>query len=473
MMISEFVTRLRFLVFRKSRGELDEELRFHLEQSIAAKEAAGLSAAEARRQAGVEFGGIEAAREQCERQRPSWWIGTVLQDVRYALRGFRCNPLFAISVLLTLALGIGATTAVFSVIDRILFRPLPYQDPDRIVSVGFVHTLERQEFLMGRFYLEWQDHQKAFSALASQAVGSRNCDLVENNPEQLSCISFQTGFLPVFGISPALGRNFLPEEDRPNGPNVAMISYGLWSGHYNRDPHILDRMINVDGRPARVIGVLPKAFQFPALEAAEIVFPMALDRAAQTTANGGFGHPMRVFARLKPGVTVQQAYAEMQPLFDSERNRLPASALHEVRLSIRSLRDRQTQDVRPVAWILFGFVLAVLLIACSNVASLMMARGAARQRELAVRSAIGASRGRLLRQALTEALLLSLAGGAAGLARHRGSWFCLWASHREKFPSLLKPISTCESVCSLSSSRAAVELSSGWPPQCRNRDWPN
>ena len=420
MMIREFVTRLRFLVFRKSRGELDEELRFHLEQSIAAKVAAGLSAAEARRQAGVEFGGIEAAREQCERQRPSWWIGTVLQDVRYALRGFRGNPLFAISVLLTLALGIGATTAVFSVIDRILFRPLPYQDPDRIVSVGFVHTLERQEFLMGRFYLEWQDHQKAFSALASQAVMSRNCDLVENNPEQLSCISFQAGFLPVFGISPALGRNFLPEEDRPNGPNVAMISYGLWSGHYNSDPHILDRMINVDGSPARVIGVLPKAFQFPTLEAAEIVFPMALDRAAQTTANGGFGHPMRVFARLKPGVTVQQAYAEMQPLFDSERNLFPASASHEVRLSIRSLRDRQTQDVRPVAWILFGFVLAVLLIACSNVASLMMARGAARQRELAVRSAIGASRGRLARQALTEALLLSLAGGAAGLAMAQG-----------------------------------------------------
>src|ERR1700735_2525658 len=156
MMIREFVTRLRFLVFRKSRGELDEELRFHLEQSIAAKVAAGLSAAEARRQAGVESGGFGAAREQCERQRPSWWMGTVLQDLRYALRGFRGNPLFAISVLLTLALGIGATTAVFSVIDRILFRPLPYQDPDRIVSVGFVHTLERQEFLMGRFYLEWQ-----------------------------------------------------------------------------------------------------------------------------------------------------------------------------------------------------------------------------------------------------------------------------------------------------------------------------
>lgn len=419
-MITELLTRLRFLFLRRDRREIDEELAFHFEELIAAKIAAGLSAAEARRQAGVEFGGVGVAREQCEQQRPWWWIGTALQDVRYGLRGFLRYPLFTISVLLTLALGIGATTAVFSVVDRILFRPLPYEDPGRIVSVGFVHPLERQEFLMGRFYLEWQDRQKAFAAVASQGTGVHNCDLVENNPAQLGCTSFQAGFLPLFGISPVLGRNFLPEEDRPNGPPVVMISYGLWSGHYSGDPHILERLIDVDGSPARVVGVLPKNFEFPTLEPAEIVFPMALDRTAQTTNNGGFGDPMRLFARLKPGVSVEQAYAEMQPLFESERKLFPASGRNGVRLSIRSLRDRQTQDVRPVAWILFGFVLAVLLIACSNVASLMMARGAERHRELAIRSAIGASRGRLIRQALTEALLLSLAGGLAGLAIAQG-----------------------------------------------------
>lgn len=233
---------------------------------------------------------------------------------------------------------------------------------------------------------------------------------------QLSCISFQASFLPLFGISPALGRNFLPEEDRPNGPPVVMVSYGLWKGHYNGDPHILDRMINVDGNPARVVGVLPKDFQFPTLEAADIVTPFVLDAAIQQKVNAGFGDPERVFARLRPGVSLEQAYAQMQPLFNGDLKWFPPFAKNETHLSIRTLRDREMQEARPVAWILFGFVLAVLLIACANVAGLMMARGAGRQRELAVRSAIGASRVRLIRQALTEALVLSFAGGLAGLA---------------------------------------------------------
>ena len=415
-MISELLTRLRFLIFRKGRSELDEEIEFHLEQAITTRIAAGMDAAEARRQALIEFGGIEPAREQCERQRPAWWIGTVLQDLRYALRGFRRNPLFTISVLVTIALGIGATTAVFSVVDRILFRPLPYADPSGIVSLGFVHSLERQEFVMGRFYVEWQKDQTPFSLLAAQSTGVHNCDLVEDNPAQLGCISFQANFLPLFGISPVLGRNFLPEEDRPNGPRVVMISYGLWKGHYSGDSHILGRMINVDGDPVRIVGVLPRDFQFPTLESADIVSPFAFDPAIQQTVNGGFGYPERVFARLKSGVSVAQAYAQMQPLFNGDLKLFPPSAKNEVRLSIRTLRDKETQDVRPVAWVLFGFVLAVLLIACANVAGLMLARGAGRQRELAVRSAIGASRGRLIRQALTEALALSFAGGLAGLA---------------------------------------------------------
>jgi len=414
-MISELLTRLRFLTFRKRRTELDEEIEFHLEHAIATRIAAGMDPAEARRQALIEFGGIESTREQCDRQRPAWWIGTVMQDVHYAFRGFGRNPLFTISVLITLTLGIGATTAVFSVVDRILFRPLPYSNPSRIVSVGFVHSVERQEFVMGRFYVEWQKNQTPFSTIAAQSTMVHNCDLVENNPVQLNCISFQASFLPLFGISPALGRNFLPEEDLPNGPPVVMISYGLWKGHYNGDLHILDRLITVDGHPARVVGVLPKDFQFPTLEEADIVSPFALDPAVQQKVNAGFGDPERVFARLKPGVSVEQAYAQMLPLFNDDLKSFPPSAKSETHLSIRTLRDRETQDVRPVAWVLFGFVLAVLLIACANVAGLMMARGAGRQRELAVRSAIGASRGRLIRQALTEAVVLSFAGGLAGL----------------------------------------------------------
>ena len=169
-MISELLARLRLLILRKRCSELEDELDHHLDQAIKSKIAAGIDLTEARRQTLIEFGGVELAREQSERQRPGWWLGTVLQDVRYALRGFRRNPLFTISVLVTLALGIGATTAVFSVVDRILFRPLPYPDPSRIVSVGMVHSLEHQEFLMGRSYVEWQSNQTPFSSFAAQST---------------------------------------------------------------------------------------------------------------------------------------------------------------------------------------------------------------------------------------------------------------------------------------------------------------
>jgi putative ABC transport system permease protein len=420
-MMRDLWTRLRFMLQRRSQSELDEELRFHVEQATWAHIAAGMTAEEARRQALIEFGGVQRAREQCHEERPGWWMSTVAQDLRYALRGFRRNPVFTTAVIATLAVGIGATTAVFSVVDRILFRSLPYAHDDRLVSIGTVHSLERQEFMMGGFFFDWRDNQKPFEAMAAQGTMPYRCDLVESNPAQLDCLTFGAGLLPLLGISPVLGRNFLPEEDLPNGPRVVLISYGLWQDHYNRDPGILDRLIDVDGSPARVVGVLPKDFQFPTLQIADVIFPMALNRAEQATANGGFGNPMRTFARLRPGVSLAQSRDEMEPLFDRTRDTLiPAPYRKEIHLSIRSLRDRETQDVQVTAWVLLGSVFAVLLIACANVASLMIARGEARERELAVRSVLGASRGRLIRQTLTEAALLSLSGAAAGLALAEG-----------------------------------------------------
>ena len=398
-------------------AELESHLALHTEDGIRA----GLSPAEARRQALIRLGGAEQTRQAHRERRTLPWLESVLRDVRYALRGFRRNPIFTLTVIATLALGIGATTAVFSVVDRILFRSLPYAHDDRLVSIGTVHSLERQEFMLGGFFFDWRDHQKPFEAMAIQSTGPHACDLVEYNPAQLDCLSFDDGFLPLLGISPVLGRNFLPEEDRPNGPRVVLISYGLWQDHYNRDPGILNRQIDVDGSPARVVGVLPKDFQFPTLQSADVIFPMALDRAAQATANGGIGNPMRTFGRLKPGVSIEQARAQMEPLFLHTRDTfIPKDIRKDFHLSIRSLRDRETQDTQLMAWILLAAVLAVLLIACANVAGLMMARGEARERELAVRSALGASRARLIRQTLTEASLLSLAGAAAGMALAEG-----------------------------------------------------
>ena len=404
-----------------SKAHLDEELQFHLDQSIQAYIASGMTPSAARRQALLDFGGLEATRETTYSQRPGWLLETLLQDVRYALRGFRRAPAFAITVLATLALAIGATTAVFTVVDRILFRSLPYAHDDRLVSVGMVHSLEKQEFMMGGFFFDWRDNQRPFEAMAIQSTMPHACDLIENNPAQLDCLNFDAVFLPFLGISPVLGRNFLPEEALPHGPRTVIISYGLWQDHYNRDPNILNRQIDVDGSPARVVGVLPRDFQFPTLQPADVIFPAVLIQADQKTANGGFGDPMRTFARLKPGVSIEQARAEMEPLFEHTRDTfVPLAARKDVHLSIRSLRDRETQDAQSMAWILFGSVLAMLLIACANVASLMMARGEARVRELAVRSALGATRQRLMRQTLTEAALLSLAGAIGGIALAEG-----------------------------------------------------
>jgi putative ABC transport system permease protein len=412
-MANKFLNWLRILLIRRKPGELDEELRFHVEQSVERYVAAGMTPDEARRQAMVEFGGIERTREQCHEQRPGWWMGTVAQDVRYAFRGFRRNPLFTVTVLATLTLGIGATTAVFSVVDRILFRPLPYAHDDRLVSVGVTAPIVPEEFMLGSSYYTWRDNQKPFEAFTSE-TGVNQCDLTERNPARLSCASVEASFLPTLGISPLLGRNFLLDEDRPNGPKVALISFGLWQSHYARDPSIVNRLIDLDGNQVRVVGVLPKDFEMPTLQAADVLVPQALNEAEQRRADPG--RVMYGFARLKPGITIPQAQAMLEPLFQYSLSLAPAQFRKEVHLRVRSIRDRQTHDLRLVAWILFGAVLAVLLIACANVASLLMARAAAQERELAVRSVLGASRGRLIRQTLTETVVLSLIGAAAGCA---------------------------------------------------------
>jgi predicted permease len=419
-MIPEFLSRLRFLVRqtlarRSGESELDLEFQFHLQQSIDANLAAGMQPTEARRQAMIEFGGMERAREQCHEQRPGWWWGTVMQDVRYALRGFRRNPVFTVAVIATLALGIGATTAVFSVVDRILFRSLPYAHDDRLVSFGLVQSLERQEFTLGAFFFEWRDSQRPFAEVTFER-GASACNLTETNPVHLSCAQVAQNFLPTLGISPVLGRNFLAEEDLPNGPKAALISDGLWLNRFNRDPGVLEKTIDLDGHPVRIVGVLPRDFEMPRLQPVDIVLPAALDVAAQHTINSGLGSPLWAFARLKPGVSVAEAKAEMEPLFLHTQQWIPPQIRQDFHLQVRSIRDRQMQEAYLVAWMLLGAVFSVLLIACANVASLFSARGAARQRELAVRSALGASRGRLIRQTLTEACLLAVTGASAGLA---------------------------------------------------------
>jgi putative ABC transport system permease protein len=332
------------------------------------------------------------------------------RDLRHAARGLLRSPTFTIAALSAMALGVGAGTAVFSVVDRILFRALPYEAPDRLVSLGMAAPIVPNEFLLGYDYLDWRDRQAPFEAFTSWA-GSGDCDLNDVNPVRLRCAAVDVTFLPALGIHPLAGRNFTREENQPKAPKVALLSYSLWRGRFGADPGAIGKTIPLDGQPARIVGVLPPHFELPTLESADILVPLALDEAEQRTRRTAI--LVSAIGRLKPGLTQAQALASLQPLFQDALNYVSPEFRKEVKLRMRPLRDRQIQDARLAAWILMGSVFAVLLIACANMANLLLARSVARRRELAVRAALGAGRGPIVRYALIESLLLGLTGGAA------------------------------------------------------------
>jgi predicted permease len=336
-----------------------------------------------------------------------------MTDLRYAARGLWRAPMFACAAIFAVAIGTGAGTAVFSVVDRILFRSLPYSQADRLVSVGLMAPIIPQEFMLGSDYVEWRARQTPFQSITSW-TGVADCDLTDTNPVRLTCAQVEANFLATLGVQPMAGRNFTADEDRPNAPRVAILSYGLWQGRFGGDPRVVGKTLPLDGESATVVGVLPRQFELPDLEHADVLLPQALNLAEQQRPRTG--RVLRSVARLKPGVTVEQAVAALQPLFRESLEFVPPQFRKEVGLRVRSLRDRQIQDARLASWILLGAVAAVLLIACANVANLLLARAATRQREFAVRAALGASRGRLMRQALTESLLLAATGGVAGCA---------------------------------------------------------
>jgi putative ABC transport system permease protein len=333
----------------------------------------------------------------------------ILQDVRYGARGLARHRGFAVAAILAAALGIGASTAVFSAVDRILFRPLPYRDEARLASVGIMAPLDFNEFLLADGYFELRRHPGPFEAVTSFQAGAIPCDLTENHPLRLQCVRAEANFLATLGLAPAAGRVFSTEEDRPNGPRAAIISYGLWSSRFGLDPQIPGRTITLDGVPAVVTGVLPKDFLMPTLTGVDVLVPEALDEAHERS-----GRALRAFGRLKPGVTIEQARAELQPYFARVLDTVPPRFRKEVTLRVRGVRDRQVGGVARASATILAAVLGVLLIACANIANLLLARATGREREMAVRRALGASRARIARQVITESLMVGAAGGVAG-----------------------------------------------------------
>src|SRR5579864_298201 len=336
----------------------------------------------------------------------------LLQDVRYGLRQLSQNAGFTTVAVITLGLGIGATTAMFSLVDRMLFHSVPYPHENELVSIGVVAPIIDGEFLFAANYLDWREHQTAFSGFTS-STGVNDCDLTENQPVRTSCASVSSTFLPTLEIQPLLGRNFTREEDEPNAPKVALLTFALWHDRFAGDRSVLENTISVDGAPTRIIGILPRDFEFPTLAHVGLIVPEALDESI--VQRHVMGPVVRVFGRVRPGSSVEQARAELQPLFRDFVEMAPPPFRKSLRLEVRSIRDLQIHDSRRAAWLLLLSSLAVLLIACANTANLVLARSAGRRQELAVRAALGAGRARLFQQRLKESVMLALAGGTAGL----------------------------------------------------------
>ena len=339
-------------------------------------------------------------------------MSTLIQDLKFGLRMLAKNPAFTAVAVITLALGIGATTAVFSVVDRVLFRSLPYPEADRIVSLGWLAPLDPNEFMLSYDYVDWRAAQTPFESMTSWK-GVADCDLTEQNPVRMVCAQVESSFLTTFGIHPLLGRNFTPDENRPNAPKVALLAYGLWKSRFGGDPGVVGRTFSLDGQPTRIIGVLPADFELPSLASANVLVP-ELFTDAELSQRRDTAVLIYVFARLKPGITPAQAQGALEPLFQQSLQGVSPQFRKDVHLRVQLLRERQIHDSKLAAWILLAAVFAVLLIACANVANLLLARGAGRQREVALRAALGAGRPRLIRQQLTESVLLGVIGGALG-----------------------------------------------------------
>jgi predicted permease len=409
--------------------EVDDELDFHIQMTIRRNVENGMSPDEARRDAVGRLGDLEQVKRVCEesgerrmmKMRRREWTADLGQDLRFAFRQMRSNAVFSVVAILTLAIGIGANTAVFSVVSGVLLRPLPYPESDQLVRLWTRFSpesgYEGEDFpLSPREAVEYRDATSMMETVTYYNGGFSTLTGDGSEPQRLQTTWGSFELFPLLGVEPQVGRWFTEMEDAPNGPSVVVLSHDLWTARFGQDREILGRTITLDGASAEVVGVMPPGFGFPDRDQ-RLYRPIQLDDADP----GGWGwHGVRAVGRLDPGRALEQADAEMASLVEGWREEYGhPQAGHTIYL--RPLQTDVVRNVRGTLWLLMASVGLVLLIASANVANLLLARGEARAREVSLRVALGAGRLRIIRQLLTESLVLSGTGAVLGAALAAGA----------------------------------------------------